>query len=103
MILRISGESADIPSSFFLVGYIWEKSYDPCPLDGSSHFSLVHGAVAGDPLRKDLASFGHIFSEFFNIFVIDSFGLVGTELANFFAPLASAGGRFVLTFPPCGR
>ena len=64
------------------------------PFDGVGKLSLVHGAVAGDPLRKDLASFGHIFSEFFNIFVIDSFGLVGTELANFFASHAASASFF---------
>jgi hypothetical protein len=47
----------------------------------------VNCACAGDPLGQDLASFRNVLSQFFNVFVIDRFGLVSTELANLFSAI----------------
>ena len=84
-----------------------QKSDNSGSLDCSGDVSLVHGAGAGDSSGKDLASFGDVLLESFNVLVVYSDSLVSTELANLFSVHSAAEALtlsvhilFHLNYPP---
>jgi len=62
-----------------------QQSDVTCPLDCLGNFSLVLGAVPGNPAGNNLAALGNKIAQGAWILVINGYLLIGAETANFTA------------------